>query len=322
VRFPITIPTGATALRPRWADLPADVRARVEGQLGAGVTASLSQGSGFTPGFASVLELSDGRRVFVKAASDAQPWLVTAYREEVRKVVLLPDGLPAPRLQSVIEEELAGHQWLIMIFDAIEGAPPARPWREDQAVQALVAVHDLADGLTPAPVGVELPTAAAELRALAPSWGLLPDRAEWQPYLTDIRGLIDQTERLVVGDTLVHLDLRDDNVIIDTAGRAWVCDWNFPAVGARWIDLICLLISMRGDGLDADAMLARSRLCGPGDDQGIDCLLAHLTGYCIASAEQPGIETSPWLRAHQRWYAQVTGDWLCARRGWQIASPR
>ena len=59
-----------------------DVRALVEQKLGSPVREAVSQGAGFTPGFASCLTGEDGRRVFVKAASkQAQRPIAASYAE-------------------------------------------------------------------------------------------------------------------------------------------------------------------------------------------------------------------------------------------------
>ena len=95
-----------------------------------------------------------------------------------------------------------------------------------------------------------------------------------------------------------------------------MCDWNFPAVGPRWADAVCLAISMYGDGLDAEALLAGTGLVTDDDHQGIDCFLAVLTAYFLIQSVQPVNTTSPYLRTHQTWYAQVCGSWLKQRLGW------
>ena len=99
--LPLTVPVAGTAVRPQWPDLPAAVRRRIEEALGGSVVTAVSQGSGFTPGFASRLRLADGRRVFVKAASGAVGWMIDSYRTEAAKLALVPAVVPAPRLQQV-----------------------------------------------------------------------------------------------------------------------------------------------------------------------------------------------------------------------------
>src|SRR3954452_6256758 len=97
--LPSPVPHGRTARRLEWAHLPPTVRAAVEERCGAPVATATSQSSGFTPGFASVLECTDGSKHFVKAASTrAQRMFADAYREEARKLAALPIAAPAPRL--------------------------------------------------------------------------------------------------------------------------------------------------------------------------------------------------------------------------------
>lgn len=149
-----------------------------------------------------------------------------------------------------------------------------------------------------------------------PDWSSLRDHPDWTDRVDDLADLADRRAELLSGTTLCHLDLRDDNVIIARDGRPWVCDWNFPALGPRWTDPVCLAISMDGDGLDAEALLAETGLLADEDHEAVDCLLAALTGYFLLSSVRPANPTSPYLRAHQTWYAAVTGGWLKERRGW------
>jgi hypothetical protein len=275
-----------------------------------------SQNSGFTPGFASRLRLGDGRRVFVKAASEANEWMIDSYRTEVAKLALIPAEVPAPRLQQVLEETVAGERWLIMIFDDLDGAPPQRPWRLDQARSALRTAVIMADALTPPPRGGPWGRLAEEIFEGPPDWDSLHDRPGWSAYAAAIEAYADASPELLAGNTLAHLDYRDDNLIIDASGLVWVCDWNFAATGPRWADAVCLAISMHGDGLDAEALLAETGLISDTDRPGVDCLLAVLTAYFLFQSVRPPNPTSPYLRTHQIWYAQACGSWLKQRRGW------
>jgi aminoglycoside phosphotransferase (APT) family kinase protein len=111
--------------------------------------------------------------------------------------------------------------------------------------------------------------------------------------------------------TLVHCDLRDDNVIIGADGQVHVCDWNFPVLGPVWTDAVTLAISMHGDGLDADRLLAATGVVD--DPTLVDGFLAMLLGYFTIAGRRPEVDNSPYLRTHQRWYADATADWLLRR---------
>ena len=92
-------PVGRTARRLEWPFLPPTLRAEIEQHCGSPVVEAVSQGAGYTPGFASVLVCDDGSRHFVKAASvKAQRAFADSYREEARKLAALPPSVPAPRL--------------------------------------------------------------------------------------------------------------------------------------------------------------------------------------------------------------------------------
>lgn len=54
-----------------WAEVPAEVRASIEGLLGGKVVGAVSQPGGFSEGLAARLRLADGGRAFVKPSSAA-----------------------------------------------------------------------------------------------------------------------------------------------------------------------------------------------------------------------------------------------------------
>ena len=316
--LPLAGPVGATAHRPQWSDLPAAVRDRLENDaLGAEVVEAESQGSGFTPGFASRLRLADGRRVFVKAADDHREWLIGSYRDEATKLALVPAAVPAPRLQQVIDEPIDGRGWVLLVFDDVDGHPPRRPWAVDEARAALRTAVGLADALTPPPTGWAWGMLADVIFDEPPDWASLSDRPGWREHLDELVRLADQRTELLAGNTLNHSDLRDDNLIIADDGTCYVCDWNWPTVGPRWGDAVGLAIGMYGDGLDAESLLAETGLLREDDREAVDCLLAALTGYFLLWSAKPASPTSPYLRAHQTWYAEVTGAWLKQRCGWR-----
>jgi hypothetical protein len=312
----LTVPIAATAMRPSWAELPQSFRARVEQLLRSPVRSAVSQGSGYTPGFASRLTLEDGRHCFVKAADDRNPWLQEAYGNEAAKLALIPRTVPAPRLQTTMSATIDGRSWLVLVFDDIDGAPPVRPWTLDQARRCLDTIAALSGDLTPPPGPTDWPSLQQELAPMAADALAVARTEPWVRHADELTALVLRQEELLDGQTLAHFDARDDNLIIDRTGAVWLCDWNFPAVGPPWTDAVSLAISMSGDGLDADALLADAMPATLEDRDGIDCLLALLSGYFTVSATQPANPTSPYLRKHQDWYARATGAWLRARRGW------
>ena len=86
-----------------------------------------------------------------------------------------------------------------------------------------------------------------------------------------------------------------------------VCDWNWPVVGAAWLDSLFLLIGPRGDGLDVEAVLAARPLLRDVPAEHIDVVLALLTGYFFRQRDEPVPPTSPYLREHQRGRVRSAG---------------
>ncbi len=307
------VPHGRTARRLEWQHLHPDVRALVERRLGSPVLEAVSKGSGFTPGFASCLTAEDGSRLFVKAASkQAQRPIAAAYAEEARKLRLLPGDLPAPKLLWWDEDD----RWVVLGLEHVEGRAPARPWEYDDLARCLAALEavsaaarTLPDDLVLVPLHEDLPKLLTGWDEVAQIW------PEW-PHLDEARQLARSYADLPDAEHLVHADARDDNFILATDGRTLVCDWNWPALGPAWQDVVDLLVTAHGDGLDADALLAtHPSAAGAGPDH-VDAWLAALCGYMVEADFRPVPPSSPFLGVHRRWWAAATWSWLAHRRGW------
>lgn len=170
-----------------------------------------------------------------------------------------------------------------------------------------------AEALTAVPAG-DLEPVAAELVSRASD--RLAEVRELQgasAWLDTIGVLCAESVERTAGGSIVHLDLRDDNILIGSDGEVWFVDWNWPAVGAPWIDLVCVLLSARGDGIDVGALIAAHPLTREVDPRSIDSLLAILWSFWAVARTQPVPESSPFLRDHQAWYLEVTEDWLRQR---------
>src|SRR3954447_4783020 len=257
VRTPTTIPHGRTARRLEWSHLPPQLRDLISRRCGSPVVEAVSQGAGFTPGFASVLLCEDGSRHFVKAASvKAQRMFAEAYREEARKLSLLPPTAPAPQLLWLHDED----DWVVLGIEHVESRAPRRPWRPADLEACVSMADQLAQALTPAPAELAGESFAAEFAGWPAYWEqvradlpALPGIAE---HLDEAAALAERFADVADGDTLVHTDIRDDNLLLAADGRVLLCDWNWPVVGAAWLDTVFLMIGPRGDGLDVDAVLA------------------------------------------------------------------
>jgi hypothetical protein len=304
------VPHGRTAQRLDWLLLPPMVRRLVEDRFGTRVVHTRSAGAGFTPGCASVLIGADGRRLFLKAASRrAQRPFAEAYAEEAHKLRSLPGGIDVPRLLWSHEDDL----WVVLALEYVDGVNPVRPWVPEQLVLCLDTLESLAERLTPPPMALR--SLAEELAGEAACWDHVRRTAPGWPHLEEAAALAGGFADATAGETLVHTDARDDNFVL-AGGRAYLCDWNWPVVGAAWVDTVCLLMTAYGDGLDAEELLAERRLTRDVDPARVDALLALLAGFFLHRRDQPVPHSSPHLRRHQDWCAEATWAWLASRRGW------
>jgi aminoglycoside phosphotransferase len=307
------VPHGRTARRLEWQHLHPDVRSLVESRLGSPVRDARSMGSGFTPGFASALEAEDGNRIFVKAASkQAQRQIAASYAEEARKLALLPASVPAPRLLWSDD----GDSWVVLATEYVDGDPPTRPWRTDQLDRCLSALTEVAEATRTLPAGLDLVPLHEDLPKLLTAWDDIAEATPDWPHLAEARELAHAYADLPDAEHLVHADARDDNFILAADGRTLICDWNWPALGPAWGDVVDLLVTAHGDGLDAEARLAAHPLTAAADPEHVDAWLAALCGYMVESDSRPVPPSSPYLGVHRRWWAAATWSWLSQRRGW------
>lgn len=253
----------------------------------------------------------------MKAASSRRSWLVESCALEAANLELLPAVVPAPRVRRRLDVTDGDTGWLVLIFDDVSGHPPSRPWKPEEADRVLAAVRKLSVALTPAPPGRPWKGFVADIFPDPPG---LFDQITSRGVLPDIAGRLRElgmsAAGSVFGDTLVHSDLRDDNLILTDTGEVWVCDWNWPTRGPIWVDTLTVAISMVGDGLDGDRILSESGLVADTDAELIDGLLALLLGYFLTADAEAPPDASPFLRMHRTWYARVIEGWLRHRRGW------
>jgi aminoglycoside phosphotransferase (APT) family kinase protein len=322
------LPFGATANRPDWLELPEQVRAAITERLGAEVTATANQTSGFSAGFASRLALDgtgdERETVFVKAAADDSGSLTDCYRLEGGIVPLLPTELPVPALRWAFDEEFpdAG-QWVVLCFDDVPGQPPTRPWRPTELTDALTTLAAMADRLAaadPAPPVAELRDWRTEgfgyWRELVEGGGPRHAASGSDGRFADLAALEAEAEQALAGDAILHGDLRDDNLIVGDDGKIWICDWNWASRGPLWYDLVTLLVTAHGDGYDANALLAAHPLGDGADPDAIDAVLAGLSGLWTYASGKPPLPGSPYFRAIQTWCAEAALSWLAVRRNW------
>ncbi|MCK6065337.1 MULTISPECIES: phosphotransferase [Microbacterium] len=298
-------PTGRVA----WADLPAAVRHAITARAGGDVVATDLAATGFSPGFAGVLHLAGGGRLFLKAgdgATNAETFRLHTREAEIARA--LPAGV-APALRW----SLVRDGWVVLAFDAVEGRHPGGPWTAADlglvlAAHAALAAHPAPPVL--APIGPRLKESlvgwtrlGAARGAGVPAWAAahVEEFARWER---------ESVAADTAGDAIVHMDLRSDNVLID-GDTVHVLDWPHAGRGAPWVDAVLLAptVSLEG-GPAAAEVFARSPLGAGADPGAVRRMVAAWAGWLLWSSGRPDPPGIPHLRAFQRAQAAVTLEWL------------
>ncbi|MEV0111356.1 phosphotransferase [Nocardia sp. NPDC050799] len=300
-----------------WSELPMSVRGEIESRLGTGVRSGSTQPGGFSRGMASRLALTDGRTVFAKAIPTEDSFAYR-YRIEGDTATKLPAGIPAPAVWFTLEID----GWQVLVFDDVNGRHP----RFDQPTElaaALAVVENLARMLTPNPLpGV--PTLAAAHGPDFSGWRELADGGpsgdldEWSRRNLDGLAVLESGwERATVGQTLLHTDLRADNMLVRPDGTVMVVDWSWPSVGAAWVDLVFLVTALASHRVDPEPILGSHALTRDVDPEAISAVVCALAGYWIRESCRPGGSQSAALRRHRVESGRATVAWLQRRLGWK-----
>ncbi|MFI7541451.1 aminoglycoside phosphotransferase family protein [Actinoplanes sp. NPDC049599] len=301
--------TRTYGVRIGWADLPEQLRAPIEAVIGAPVVSAVSQAGGFSPGTADRVVTRDGRRAFVKAVSATlNTRSVELARAEAYVTARMPADAPVPRLLGSLDDG----EWVVLIHEDVEGRHPRTPWVPDEIDATVRALQELAAAVTPAPV-TGVPRAAEHLAPHFGGWARLAadppaDLDPWVvAHLDELRAAADRgLAAVATGSTLVHCDVRADNLLVRPDGSVVVVDWPYGCIGPAWLDTVLLAMNVLVHG-------------GPGDRllDGIDPpvatdLIAGFTGDFLERSRHPspGI---PYVRAFQRAQADAMLPWLRER---------
>jgi aminoglycoside phosphotransferase (APT) family kinase protein len=302
--------------RPAYDALPREVRRWADGALGSPVTAWTSESGGFSPGVAARVTCADGTRAFLKAVSaEVNPVAPGLHRTEARVTAALPPELGSPALLALYDDGT----WVALLLEVVDGRPPLLPWQPDELAAALRALDRLAD--VPALPG--LPPVAESLAEEFTGWRTLavdpPDDLEpWQlRHLDELVALETAWPDAAAGDRLLHLDARDDNMLVTPDGEVVLVDWPWAAVGNPLLDVVGFIPSAMLCGLgDPEAVLAATAAGRTAAPEHVTCLVATFCGLMEDARRRPPPPGIDAVRAFQAAQAGTSGRWLRLRTGW------
>ncbi|WP_141779777.1 phosphotransferase [Nocardioides albertanoniae] len=258
----------AVGVRISYADVPTAVTGWVEARLGSPVVSYADQVGGMSPGCATRVVCADGTRAFVKAVgADLNAHTPTLFRREIAVLDLIGEHPLWARLEASYDDG----DWVALVLEDVEGRHPDL---SDDVVMGrlLEATDDLSVVLgerTPREIATGGGTYDTGLtgqhsifRQFADSVETLteiPDapvpawvRADTAGWAKKIRTLAEHPMT-----TLVHYDIRVDNLLQRPTGEIVFVDWGGAGIGPDWIDPLLARLERVDQGW-FDASLASS----------------------------------------------------------------
>lgn len=252
-----------------FAELPAALRTQIDDVLGSPVVSAATQTGGFSAGAAARVVAADGSRAFVKAVSDAvNPQTPGLFRHEAAVLSCLPPARHRANLLRTCEDGA----WFALVLDDVEGRHPDLD--DDRDMAALRdAVAAQSRELTPDPVRLDGPGMAETAQrwhcriersldddpSMFPEWLL----AQRDDVLARTGSLADR----MPASSWVHLDIRDDNLLVRPDGSGVTVDWGMSRSGPSWIDQVLLAVH-RATSPSFDDLAADVVALAPGEPSG------------------------------------------------------
>lgn len=235
----------------------------------------------------------------------------------------LPPGVPAPRLLHFLDEGEDG--WVTLVLEDIDGAHPREPWQRGELDRVLGALVDLSALLTPSPLGRDVAQSAAESFATwLCGWQMLMEETpsyldaldEWSLRNLDALVALEGDAGIAAaGDTLLHCDVRADNILL-LPERVWLVDWPHAHIGAPWVDVVLFApsVTMQGGPSPEDVAASHPAYVAAGADS-ITAVVAALAGFFTHRSVLPPPPGLPTLRAFQAAQGAIAREWVAERTG-------
>lgn len=309
-----------------WQDAPRHVRSAVETLVGVSVTDAVTMPGGFNPGVAALLTFDDGATAFVKAVGeDLSAAAAQMHRREAEVVRALASFDEVADLLGQFDDQ----GWVTLVFRQVPGHHPTLPWQREQLRQVLDAHAALTERLTPSPVQtVALAKADDEFdcwqQHLAERPRLLRDLGlGWAvDHLDQILELQSGWREAIAGETLLHGDLRADQILLDDRQVVFV-DWPHACTGAAWADVVMMIpsIALQG-GPPPEDVIALSPQANPANRDELMAFAAATAGGLLWYSTKPPPPGLPTVRQFQQAQGRVLLDWIGRQQRWIAGDSR
>lgn len=320
--------TGVEA-KPRWRQIPREVRGRVDMALGSEVRRAMRIWGGYSPTPTFRLLLANGERAFFKAAGpDDNDFSRAAILREERVYDDL-GGLLSPWAPALLGSFHAG-DWRVLLLEDL-GPKSMPPWTRSTARGVFRAYAGFHRSTFGASLPAWVPAPGRYLAGMASLWDEMPvmdtfdevaalagDRAgEARRWLDNVAPALAAASRTLAEApppyAFLHGDTRSDNLRW-TNGRLRLFDWPHVGAGAAEFDLAAFAetVTLEG-GPQPEELVAWYGERAPVREEVLDAAVAAIAGFFAELCwreEPPGL---PRLRPFQRAQFRVTLTWAARR---------
>jgi hypothetical protein len=258
------------------------LRAAVNGMLGTAPKKWRAVGGGYTHNERWIVELTEGRTAFVKAAVDdvSAAWLRDEYR-----IYAAVEATFLPRLLGWIDDDLP-----VLALEDLSDAHWPPPWSEEHVAAVVATLGEVAATRAPSDLG-----SAEERRADLAGWTVV--RRDPDPFLAlelcsrawldaALPDLVAAEQACVLGgEAFLHFDVRSDNVCF-AGERTLLVDWNWAVRGNPVIEVAAWLPSLEAEGGPPPEAILRDE----------PEAAALVSGFFAARAGLPPPPTAPRVR--------------------------
>lgn len=134
-----------------------------------------------------------------------------------------------------------------------------------------------------------------------------------QRHIVELAALETTSSDAAAGTTLLHADLRADNILL-TPSRVFFIDWPWASRGAAWVDLVFMLPSVAMQGGPKPWEIFDAHPLGRSAPE--TAVVAAVAGFMIRGSRLPAPPGLPTVRAFQRDQGISALEWLKRRTGW------
>lgn len=241
--------------KPSWEQVPPTAKQALEEILGSGIVSAEIMWGGFAPNATFTVTCANNLRYFIKGAP---PWQsargheIMALERTFYEANLLPAGV-TPMYHGTTPT-LDG--WALSALNLIDKGEDTLHWRKEKYQKVFAALHQTylhSQGFKKWPSFLrtgqqhlsevdELDNVLGSAAAISKTAAIFVEPAEAAAWLTAHAEVLKSTASMAFSyneyPTLLHCDLRDDNIVFDKKGSAWLIDWAWPTHGPLALDVI------------------------------------------------------------------------------------